>query len=251
MEKCESKIKRKAEDMPTAFQRAFKKGKRTYAAKKSRKTASPYRSFLPRSANSVVAVPRPRSFPAYTDTCLRYVDQISLNATAGLTDNWLFSANGLFDPNVTGVGHQPMGFDEWAAIYSKYRVLKSKLTITFIPYPVTTIDGQSVAGVRTQNSNSLVTNLQRNMEQPNSFYTFLGGDLGAKTLTCFWNINQLASMTDEASLSSDTTANPVQDEYFSVYTGHVDSTTDPGNVKAIVKIEYTVRFFDTRSLQQS
>jgi len=244
------KIKRKAEDMPTAFQRAFKKGKRTYAAKKSRKTVSPYSSYLPRAANQVVSVPRPRSFPAYTDTILHYVDQVTLNATSGLTDTFFFSCNGLFDPNITGTGHQPLGFDEWSAIYQKYRVLKSKITVHFVPNTVTT-DSQAICGVRTQNASGNVNNLQRNIELPNSRYTIVSGDLNPRTVSCYWNINQLASKTDEQNMNADTTANPLQDEYFVIYYGSMDVIQDPLPVRCLVKIDYTVRFFDTRTLQQS
>lgn len=33
-----------------------------------------------------------------------------------------FSLNSLYDPDITGVGHQPYGFDQVAALYSKYIV---------------------------------------------------------------------------------------------------------------------------------
>lgn len=44
--------------------------------------------------------------------------------------NWhthFFRSNSLFDPDITLTGHQPRFFDQFAAMYDKYRVLGSKI----------------------------------------------------------------------------------------------------------------------------
>jgi len=41
-----------------------------------------------------------------------------------------FSVNGLFDVDLSGSGHQPYLFDQYMAIYQKYDVLASKITVT-------------------------------------------------------------------------------------------------------------------------
>jgi len=40
-----------------------------------------------------------------------------------------FRLNGLFDPDFSLGGHQPMGFDEWSAFYGRYRVKSAKCKI--------------------------------------------------------------------------------------------------------------------------
>jgi len=47
------------------------------------------------------------------------------------------SANGLYDPDITNVGHQPMYFDQFAALYNHYVVIGSKCTVKFVPSSVT------------------------------------------------------------------------------------------------------------------
>lgn len=43
-----------------------------------------------------------------------------------------FRTASLFDPDRTGVGHQPLFYDEMSDIYNQYRVLGAKCTIRFI-----------------------------------------------------------------------------------------------------------------------
>lgn len=61
-----------------------------------------------------------------------YCETIAL--TSGTETNvavYNFSANSLYDPNVTGVGHQPMGRDEVAALYQNYHVSGGEIEVTY------------------------------------------------------------------------------------------------------------------------
>lgn len=72
-----------------------------------------------------------RSFvPPSVVTTHRYVERLSLSNenTTGITGNEIaFRLGSLFDPNFTGAGHQPWGFDQIAAIYQQYQVYKVKV----------------------------------------------------------------------------------------------------------------------------
>jgi hypothetical protein len=58
------------------------------------------------------------------------------SATVGLVGNvQKYSLNSLFDPDVTGVGHQPYGFDQLCTStgpYSRYKVIGCKVKITAV-----------------------------------------------------------------------------------------------------------------------
>jgi hypothetical protein len=60
---------------------------------------------------------------------LRYAEIFRITSTAGALGKFLFSANGLYDPNITGAGHQPYGFDQWMALYKTATVIKSRIDI--------------------------------------------------------------------------------------------------------------------------
>lgn len=71
------------------------------------------------------------NFPNTKTVALRYVENFTLDASATATAVQVFTANSIFDPNYTGGGHQPMFRDNYAALYSNYRV--NYATITVVP----------------------------------------------------------------------------------------------------------------------
>lgn len=99
----------------------------TKRARKTIKRIRKRKSFakLPRS---VFSLTQP-IIPATHKAILRYVDYNNLAITAGALNYKQYIANGLFDPYYTGGGHQPMGFDNWMAMYNHYFVVSSKITI--------------------------------------------------------------------------------------------------------------------------
>lgn len=67
-------------------------------------------------------------WPERIFTKLKYSEFLAFTSTSGAVTANVFNANSLFDPNRTGTGHQPMGFDQLAVLYSRYRVFGSKIT---------------------------------------------------------------------------------------------------------------------------
>lgn len=67
--------------------------------------------------------------PEGLETTLTYCETVQITTTAGVNDYYVWAGNSLFDPNVTGGGTQPFGFDQWAAIYTRYLVYASQATV--------------------------------------------------------------------------------------------------------------------------
>lgn len=62
----------------------------------------------------------------------RYQDSsfnMSTAAVEGYINTRVFRGNSLFDPDYTGVGVQPYGYDQMCAIYNRYYVYASKITV--------------------------------------------------------------------------------------------------------------------------
>jgi hypothetical protein len=61
---------------------------------------------------------------------MRYTEYLELDPTnAGAIEIHQFRANSIYDPNLTGAGHQPLGHDQWQTFYDRYTVIGSKINI--------------------------------------------------------------------------------------------------------------------------
>lgn len=63
----------------------------------------------------------------------RYVENVAATSTTGSVSAYRWRANGMFDPNHTGTGHQPMYYDVCATVYNHWTVIKSYAKFTFVP----------------------------------------------------------------------------------------------------------------------
>lgn len=64
-------------------------------------------------------------------TTMKFNSRTSVASVSGVAAVKVFSANGMYDPDITGVGHQPRGFDQLMALYDHYVVIASKITVWF------------------------------------------------------------------------------------------------------------------------
>lgn len=71
-------------------------------------------------------------FPKLLRMSHRYIDYAITSNTAGTMANYLFRCNGMFDPNVSITGHQPMYYDNLTALYNHWFVFKSKLSLELL-----------------------------------------------------------------------------------------------------------------------
>ncbi len=70
-----------------------------------------------------------------------------------------FRGNSLFDPDRTGTGNQPYGFDQWAAFYGKYRVHSSTISIMVLQSGIPTakpITDETIIMLRANKDNTTV-----------------------------------------------------------------------------------------------
>jgi len=91
------------------------------SGKRDRRTAT---GASDKSVISVLLFKGPDPFPNAVRKRFRYAETYAFTTgAAGIAGTQqAMGLNTLFDPNVTGVGHQPYGFDQFAAFYGKYRV---------------------------------------------------------------------------------------------------------------------------------
>lgn len=83
-------------------------------------------------------------------TVLKYSENLQPTTTS--LYEYTFNLNSLFDPNRTGVGHQPMGYDQLTPLYGRYRVYRVWYDITWInansdPSIIIAVPSNSASGI--------------------------------------------------------------------------------------------------------
>lgn len=63
---------------------------------------------------------------------MKYAHEQIIPASGALPFTRTFNANSTFDPDRTGIGHQPYGRDTYVTLYNRYRVFKIKYRAQFI-----------------------------------------------------------------------------------------------------------------------
>lgn len=203
----------------------------------------------------------PRITPLIKDKTvakLHYVTSISINPGVAALASYLFRANGCHDPDVSGTGHQPLGWDEHKALYGKYRVLNSNVKIT----PISAATGASVIpslfGVyRDPDSVLSYTEATAIIEDPRNKGSWglggilpIGNRLFNSRTTSFKASRDLGAefMKKQTSVSTDPGVDTEMN--FRVWCGSINGN-DPGAQAFLVELSYVVEFTDPLHINQS
>lgn len=191
-------------------------------------------------------------------TKLRYNEAHTFGAssTVNFASNYKYCLNSLFDPNVSGVGHQPMGFDNLMSIYEKYTVVGAKITVCFIGD--TTVP--SVCGLRLVDGNeSAVADKKKAIENGDSSWKYMttaNGGHNRVTLTrsvnCKKFFGQKAIVGDDK-YTMGSGSSPLDDDKIiaELWVAPVSASDQHGRTLVDVTIEYTAVFTEPKELALS
>jgi len=181
-------------------------------------------------------------FPSRMSCRLRYCSNVSLVTTGGIA-TYLFRANSIFDPDYSGVGHQPYGHDTYASIYNKYIVKGAWITVSLVSNST-----QGMLGVSLTDDNTVNGDYNTIRETKGTKYiplTFTG----APSVTNQFKIDYLDSSQREL-MQANFGANPNQVQYFHVWYLSKNGATESG-IDATVNITYDVDVCELKDLGQS
>ena len=189
-------------------------------------------------------------FPTSVKRRLRYASSVSINSVSGVPGHHLLRANDLFDPDYTGTGHQPMGFDQMMIFYDHFVVTKSSLTATFINSATNT---PSKVFIRVDGNNVTVPSTEDLSELGGNIYDILTvqGSTGAiKSLTMSVDIakyhgQSITAMTAAESLIGSATSSPTDGIYFHISQFSPTGTTVSIGVQFV--LEFEAIFFEPRT----
>lgn len=180
-------------------------------------------------------------------TKMKYSDVFTLSSTNGWS--YYMNLNSIFDPNRTGVGHQPYGYDQLAPLYNRYRVIATS-------YNVTGYSGGSVIrfGCLPLNETISFTSMSYICENPRAKWTLQipNGDLkmvsGKVYIPSLVGRNKAQYMADDR-YQAQINADPGELALLGIFGSANDDMTT--TITCQITMEYTVEFFDLKTVQQS
>lgn len=183
-------------------------------------------------------------------TKMKYAESIQTDANG----RYYFNLNSIFDPNGSGVGHQPYGFDTLATLYNRYRVISCGYRIQ--TNSTTGTVGQSFQ-VACQPANEVLTvfSMSEMKENPRAKYIIQTTGGGSMTLSNKTYIPSLVGRTKFQYMADDryqalVTGSPQELAILNLLTSF-NGTDTPGPLNLNIMLEYTVEFFDIKHLAQS
>lgn len=182
-------------------------------------------------------------FPSTMRNILRYSETINMDPGAGVPSHYLFKATSIFDPNATGVGHQPYGHDTLAGIYNHYEVEEAIITITN-----TSVGSNSIIGITVTDDGSVNSGYDNVREVKGTSFMVLGADTTPKTLRAVYRRKQTFPISASTSPAALYGANPIENIFFDVWAEGALPTQDPAAVSLVVNITFTVRSWELKDL---
>lgn len=182
---------------------------------------------------SAVAIPKYGTFPFLNrlnvfnlryKAHLRYHTDVDMGVQGSSPLGYVFSANGLYDPDITSTGHQPMGFDQLMTFFQHYTVLNAQISIQVRNYLVVT--GQCVEmAVAIQRSTTVLSVWDRLIEAGNVTYGCIsaipngGGPIPPwfRSRVRIADFQSVPNVLNDDTLRGTAAANPATQVYFVIY----------------------------------
>ncbi len=187
-----------------------------------------------------------QGFPKKLKVVHKYVESLAFTAGSA-SDVRQFTCNGLYDPNISGTGHQPLYFDQLSAIYNHYTVFRSwctyRVVVTSVPCLVSHYieDDTSVStGSQSAEMSSAVVTTHSNLA------------VKPTLLTRMWNAKEYfgGDIFDNDDLQGSASANPAEQMYFTFNVTAIDGVSTP-SYSVLVEIHYEAVWDELKTISQS
>lgn len=178
---------------------------------------------------------------------MKYADTFQLTTAGGSV--YRFNLNSTFDPNRSGVGHQPYGRDQLAILFNRYRVWRVSYAISM--YNSSTSTKVAVCPSNIEMGASTTSEI---MENPQSKWAIQLPGGSQKVIRGTVDLAKLTGRTKTQYMSDDryqaeASASPAELLILNIFGGTI---LDAGTtIDCAINMTYHVEWFDRASLAQS
>lgn len=165
-----------------------------------------------------------------------------------------FNLNSMYDPDRTGVGHQPHGRDTYAQLYNKYRVISTSYRVAAIPSNAARV---TQVAVLPTNSSPPVLDMAGARESPRCKYIIQQPGAPQQFVQGKVYIPSLMGRTKTQYMSDDTYAaqssvSPSELAILNVFAGSITDEVISGETMYFnVELEFLVEWYDVIPLDHS
>jgi hypothetical protein len=154
----------------------------------------------------------------------------------------------LYDPDITHAGHQPLGFDQWMTLYSRFEVLKSTYNVKLVN------SGSIPVGAAIYPSlSATISTLATVGEQPFSKRGIMSAKGGMDRLTLQMTMSPqrfIGRVTDSVNYTGSASGDPSILLYWNQVVESLDGSTSV-DVYIEIEINYIVKLYDRITLSTS
>lgn len=236
------------------YKRTFKAKKwgNRYAKAKGRQNKL-RRAAIAKKRVNVNFIRGPSGLADKTMVKLKYCDKYNFSPNAGSITSQQFMLNSVYDPDYTGTGHQPMYYDNYAALYQKYRVHAYKIKISCIGI---TTGVPTVVTWKTNDSATVPsTSFSEMVEANRSKYCILSGFEGQnrgfiRQYQKIANIMGLKKLGQERDYTASVGSNPSEAVYGTILVQPMNAASTC-QVQVIVELTQYVEFYSRKPQDQN
>lgn len=177
-----------------------------------------------------------------------YSETFALTGTTGAVASYVLSCNGMYDPNITGTGHQPLYFDQMNAIYDHYIVYRAR-----IEYEILAGGSPPIVACYIDDDTSIATSLDNAIEQPTSVHRLLPTtQVVPQRFQRQWDARQYfgGDIWDNSELRGTASANPTEQSYFVVMLVAANGTST-ATATVTVRIVYDAWWTELKTMTGS
>lgn len=210
---------------------ASKRVRFVLAKKKPRKRAG---------RSDLVSIPKGMPFPRRYRCTLVYEENQQVTMTASVMTPYVYSLNGLYDPNITSTGHQPMYFDQLMSIYNHYQVIAAKVTFQPLSASVNQLSWCIVEA-----DSASTTNSAYDGERPGAqVLSGMGAYLSGQKLFLTYSARKTfgPGAIGDADLIGTASANPSEQSYLHIQCSAMSGLSVSETLYFRVHIEYYTEF---------
>jgi hypothetical protein len=151
--------------------------------------------------------------------------------------------NSLFDPDTSGIGHQPVGFDQLMALYEDYVVYGVKYRVQFINPDAS---NDVICGVSSTDTINTNADARVYIENGQTEWALMTKQVGGKNFAEFSGYADLSKIhgfdykqyINSQAFMGQATANPQDRAFLHCWAAAANGSSDPGDQIIYVELQY-------------